>query len=78
MNKTLPIHRVIPKLINAKEFDQYVISKCKCPLDLRYVLAVNVNDLTVIEKQMGVCKMYCPNCGTETVVGFKFGYDVWQ
>lgn len=69
------MRRVTPKIIN-QNTDQYVIGHCKCPLDTRYALGVNVNDLTLEEKKQGVCSMYCPNCNTHIEVAFRFGWEV--
>ena len=70
MERSLVIHKTFPRIINSNDPYRYITGKCKCPEDERYVLAVNVNNLTLDEKISGHCKMYCPICNTYICVGF--------
>lgn len=65
------IHKTYPRIIDEYDDSKYIMAKCKCPKDTRYVLAVNINDLTLDEKTSEVCHMYCPLCDTNIIVGFK-------
>lgn len=72
MRRSDPIHKTCPRIINDSDTNQYVIGKCRCPKDIRYVLAVDINNLTLDEKISGKCHMYCPMCGTDIIVGFMY------
>lgn len=71
MNYVKQYHHITPKLIGKIDYDKYVYAICRCPIDARYGLMINQDDLAEREKGTGWCYMHCDNCGLNTEVKFK-------
>lgn len=62
MNYIKQYHHTTPKLIGKTNCDKYIYAICRCPVDTRYGLMVNKDDLTEYEKETGWCYIHCNNC----------------
>ena len=66
------IHHVTPKYNGVTIYDNnHVYANCRCPVDTRYGLMINLDDLTEHEKETGECYIHCDNCGADIILHFK-------
>lgn len=66
------IHHATPKFNGCAVYDNnHVYATCLCPVDTRYGLMINLDDLTEHEKEIGKCRIHCDNCGADIIVHFK-------
>lgn len=73
MNAIQQYHHTIPKLIKKINHDKYIYALCHCPMDSRYGLVIDRNDLTEYEKETGFCYIHCTICGSDIAIGIGKG-----